>query len=298
MKYTELSDTRCAIAQGLGVVGEWWTLLIVRDIVGGLHRFDELHAELGLSRRILSERLSALVEHGVLVRRLYCERPPRYEYHLTPMGQGLLPVLVSLQDWASRYVLGDGSLTATTRPRSIEAQRMRHLIGTRIPGMTLLDSTGTPRDPVSGRDWTVLYCFPGAYAHPAGYPADWGAIPGAPGCTLESATYRDRISEFTARGAQVYGVSTQRTEDQTAFAARQRLPFPLLSDQEFRLATGLRLPTFRAAGRSWLKRGTLLVRSDREIRGVLYPVPDPAASVDHALAVLDSQRTATSRRRA
>lgn len=291
MKYSELADAECAIAQALGVVGEWWTLLIVRDVAGGFHRFEELHAELGVSRRILSERLAALVEHGVLARRPYCEHPPRYEYHLTPMGQGLLPVLVSLQNWASRYVLGDGSLTATARPRSAEAQRVRHLIGTKIPEMTLIDTAGTPRDPVSDEDWTVIYCFPGAYAEPEGYPAGWGAIPGVPGCTLESATYRDRMSDFTARGARVYGVSTQRPEDQEAFATRQRLPFPLLSDQELRLAAGLRLPTFRAAGSDWLKRGTLLVGSDREIRGVLYPIPDPAGSVDDALALLDRQRT-------
>ena len=93
------------------------------------------------------------------------------------------------------------------------------------------------------------------------------------------------------RGARVYGVSTQRPEDQEAFATRQRLPFPLLSDQELRLAAGLRLPTCRTAGSDWLKRGTLLVGSDREIRGVLYPVPDPAGSVDDALALLDRQRT-------
>ena len=93
----------------------------------------------------------------------------------------------------------------------------------------------------------------------------------------ESATYRDRMSDFTARGARVYGVSTQRPEDQEAFATRQRLSFPLLSDQELRLAAGLRLPTFRAAGSDWLKRGTLLVGSDREIRGVLYPISDPPA---------------------
>jgi peroxiredoxin len=99
------------------------------------------------------------------------------------------------------------------------------------------------------------------------------------------------MSDFTARGARVYGVSTQRPEDQEAFATRQRLPFPLLSDQELRLAAGLRLPTFRAAGSDWLKRGTLLVGSDREIRGVLYPIPDPAGSVDDALALLDRQRT-------
>lgn len=293
MKYTELSDADCAIARALSVVGEWWTLLIVRDIAGGLHRFDELHAELKLSRRILSERLVAMVGHGVLERRLYCGRPPRYEYHLTPMGQGLLPVLVELQDWASRYILGDGSLTATAGPLSAEALRVRQLIGTKVPEITLIDTTGAPRDPVADDGWTVIYCFPGAYAQPARYPAGWDAIPSARGCTLESATYRDRIPGFTARGAVVHGVSTQRPEDQAAFAEQLQLPFPLLSDEGFGLAAGLRLPTFRAAGISWLKRCTLLVRPDREIRGVLYPISDPAASVEDALALLDRELAAS-----
>jgi peroxiredoxin len=163
--------------------------------------------------------------------------------------------------------------------------------------MTLADSSGSQIDPVSGKDWTVIYCFPGAYADAAHYPAGWGDIAGAPGCTLESRTYRDRLDDFLARGAQVYGVSTQRPEDQAAFAERQRIPFPLLSDQQFRLTSALRLPTFRAAGSEWLKRSTLLVRSDREVRGVLYPVADPAGSVDDVLALLDRQRTVAGGRR-
>ena len=89
VRYTEPSDAECAIAQALGVVGEWWTLLIVREVAGGRYRFDDLHAELGLSRKILAERLRTLVENQVLVKQLYCSRPPRYEYRLTPMGQGL-----------------------------------------------------------------------------------------------------------------------------------------------------------------------------------------------------------------
>lgn len=298
MKYADASDTECAIARALGIVGEWWTLLIVRDVAGGLHRFDELHAELGLSRRILAERLAALVESGVLARRLYCERPPRHEYHLTPMGQGLLPVLVSLQEWGSRYVLGDGSLSATTKPRSLEARRMRHLIGSKVPKLTLIDTTGASRDPVSESEWTIIYCFPGAYADAGSYPEGWGEIAGAAGCTVESMIYRDRIDDFVANGAQVHGVSTQRSADQAAFAVRQRIPFPLLSDQEFKLTSALRLPSFRAAGGDWLKRCTLLIRNDREIRGVLYPISDPGGSVDDALALLKRQPAATRRRRA
>jgi DNA-binding HxlR family transcriptional regulator len=298
VRYTEPSDAECAIAQALGVVGEWWTLLIVREVAGGRYRFDDLHTELGLSRKILAERLRTLVENQVLVKQLYCSRPPRYEYRLTPMGQGLLPVLVALQDWGSRFVLGDGSLTATARPRSAEARRVHRLVGSKFPPVTLRDLAGPRCDLVADSEWTVLYCYPGAYATDAGYPSRWEEIPGAQGCTLESVTYRDRIGEFVRRGAQVFGVSTQQPRDQAAFAARQKIPFPLLSDQGLQLAAALRLPTFRAAGADWLKRITLLVRGDREIRGVLYPLPDPAGSVEDVLVLLDRERAAAARSKA
>jgi DNA-binding HxlR family transcriptional regulator len=71
MRHSAFSDAECAIAQALAVVGDWWTLLVVRDMVGGIHRFDELQAELGVSRKVLAERLVSLVEHGVLDKRLY-----------------------------------------------------------------------------------------------------------------------------------------------------------------------------------------------------------------------------------
>ena len=291
MRSVDLSDTECAIAQALGVVGDWWTLLVVRDVAGGVHRFDALQAELGVSRKVLTERLKALVDHGVLEKRLYNERPPRHEYHLTAAGHGLLPVLVALQDWGSRYVMGDGTLTATTGSDTLEARRVHALGGTRIPPL-LLTSAGDARTDVVGKSpWTVLYCFPGAYAPgPTAYPPGWSDIPGTPGCTLESRTFRDRIDDFTARGARVVGVSTQRPDELAAFAASQDIGFPLLSDADLDLVTALRLPTFRAAGVDRLKRLTLLLDDDRTVRGVLYPIPDPAGSVDDALALLDAQK--------
>jgi DNA-binding HxlR family transcriptional regulator/peroxiredoxin len=289
VRYKQLADAECAIAQALGVVGDWWTLLIIRDVVGGIHRFDELQGELNVSRKVLAERLHSLVENGVLAKHQYTDHPPRNEYHLTDAGQGLIPVLVTLQDWGSRFVLGDGSLTATNRPRSVEARRVRRLVGTKVPPVMLVSCNETQTDPVAEAEWTVLYCFPGAYADAADYPVRWSDIPGAPGCTLESVTYRDRLDEFTERGACVQGVSTQRPDQQAEFATKQHIPFGLLSDQDLKLAAALRLPTFRAAGGDRLKRTTLLVRHDREIRGVLYPLLDPAGSVDDALALLDRE---------
>jgi peroxiredoxin len=104
---------------------------------------------------------------------------------------------------------------------------------------------------------------------------------------LESTTFRDRYDDFLRRGAQVVGVSTQRPEEQAAFAAKARIPFLLLSDQDLRLAAALRLPTFRAGGSDRLKRLTLIVGPGRAIRQVHYPITDPVGSVDDALAALD-----------
>lgn len=287
MRHTDLSDTECAIAQALGVVGDWWTLLVVRDVAGGTHRFDGLQRELGVSRKVLTERLAMLVEHDVLERRPYSERPPRSEYHLTDKGRGLLPVLIALQDWGTRHVMGDGSLTATSAPTSLEARRVHELVGVRLAVSWLSGTDGACLDPVGDSAWTVLYCFPGADA-PGGrfYPPGWGDIPGAAGCTLESVTYRDRYADFTAAGATVHGVSTQRPDQLAAFAEHAALPFALLSDTDLRLAASLRLPTFRGAGVDRLKRLTLVLDRSRVVRGVLFPVTDPAGSVDDALALV------------
>ncbi|MEV6104981.1 winged helix-turn-helix transcriptional regulator [Streptomyces sp. NPDC051940] len=283
---TSLEDADCAIAQALDVVGDWWTLLIVRDAARGLSRFDELQRELGLSRRVLTERLRMLVDAGVLSREPYQERPPRFAYRLTPRGRGLLPVLVALQDWGDAWVLGDGSPTATAGEASREAARVHGLKGTRVPHLSLPGSDGEEHDPAAGA--TVLYFFPGAYARPESYPPGWSGIPGAPGCTLESCTFRDRGADFAAAGVTVRGVSTQRPDEQRAFAQAQNLDFPLLSDAALDLTAALRLPTFRAAGTTRLKRLTLVVDGDRTVREVLYPVTDIAGSVDAALAAARS----------
>ena len=114
MRRTDLSEAECAIAQALEVVGDWWTLLVVRDIARGVHRFDALQRELGVSTKVLTERLKQLVNQGVLAKDPYSAHPPRYEYRLTDRGRGLLPVLVALQDWGGTWVLGDGTTSATT----------------------------------------------------------------------------------------------------------------------------------------------------------------------------------------
>jgi DNA-binding HxlR family transcriptional regulator/peroxiredoxin len=286
---TSLEDSTCAIAQALDVVGDWWTLLIVRDTARGVHRFDELQRELGMSRKVLTERLHLLVDADVLTRVPYQERPVRYEYRLTPRGHALLPVLVALQDWGDAWVLGDGGTTATAAETSTEARRVHELVGTHLPELQLLDDHGELRDPVAaGTPFTVLYGFPGAYARADAYPPGWSDIPGTPGCTLESCTYRDHRADFAAAGATVHGVSTQRPDEQRAFAEKEDLGFPLLSDADLSLIAALRLPTFRAAGASRLKRLTLVIDRERVVRDVQYPVTDIAGSVAAALTTVRS----------
>lgn len=268
---TRLSDADCAIAQSLDVVGDWWTLLLIRDLARGRHRFEELRAETGISRKVLTERLTMLTANGIVDKELYSRRPPRHEYRLTERGYGLLPVLVALQDFGDRWLLGDGGLTATTEDDSAEARRVHALEGTVIPEVPGID-------PIADTPLTVLYFYPAT-----GLPHA-AEIPGGPGCTLESCTYRDRLTEFTALGATVHGVSTQRPAEQAAFAEANRIRFRLYSDAELRLATALRLPTFRAAGVRRIKRLTLIVDAHRRVREVLYPIPEPDGSVADALA--------------
>ncbi|MEU7611579.1 winged helix-turn-helix transcriptional regulator [Micromonospora sp. NPDC049204] len=286
MRREDLADADCGIAQALGVLGDWWTFLIVRDVAGGTTRFDALQRELGVSRRALTERLAALVQHGVLERRSYSRHPPRYDYLLTARGEGLLPVLIALQDWGTRHLMGDGELTATADADSAEAQRAHHLVGRRLPEVALPGPGGRPVALATMDTWAVLYLFPGAYAPGTpGYPPGWGEIPGARGCTLESRTYATRHSDFQAAGVRVHGISTQRPDQLADFAAYAELPFPLLSDEDGRLAAGLLLPVFRAGGVTRFKRLTLLVDPTAVVRAVQFPVTDPAGSVQEMLTL-------------
>jgi len=93
----------CSIASALEVVGERWSLLIVREVFLGARRFDEIQADLGIARNVLQTRLTKLVGAGVLERRPYRERPPRYEYFLTDKGLDLWPTMVSLMQWGDRH---------------------------------------------------------------------------------------------------------------------------------------------------------------------------------------------------
>lgn len=113
MRWQEVQLAPCSIARALSVVGERWTLLILREIFFGTSRFDPLRRRLGISRNVLTQRLEHLVEHGVLEKVPYQNRPVRHEYRLTAKGRDLYPVLLALLSWGDRWV-GDDSAPGFT----------------------------------------------------------------------------------------------------------------------------------------------------------------------------------------
>src|SRR5664280_719114 len=108
MERKSFAGMDCSVAQCLEVVGEWWSMLIVRDAFLGVTRFDDFRRRLGISRNILQQRLATLVDAGVLVRVPYSEHPPRYDYRLTDKGRDLWPVLTTMRQWGDRYAAPSG----------------------------------------------------------------------------------------------------------------------------------------------------------------------------------------------
>ncbi|NQX87500.1 MAG: helix-turn-helix transcriptional regulator [Halioglobus sp.] len=104
MRWDDIDKQVCSVARALSVVGERWTMLILRDAFFGTRRFDQFQSNLGITRHRLSERLGKLVEQGVLVKVPYHDRPVRYEYRLTRKGLGLYPVLMSLAVWGDEWM--------------------------------------------------------------------------------------------------------------------------------------------------------------------------------------------------
>lgn len=108
MQHKALGNTQCPIARSLDRVGEWWSILILRDAFHGLTRFDQFQKRLGIAPNMLTRRLATLVDSGLLERRLYSERPPRHEYVLTERGRDFQPVLWSLLAWGNKHFSPEG----------------------------------------------------------------------------------------------------------------------------------------------------------------------------------------------
>jgi DNA-binding HxlR family transcriptional regulator len=109
MRRKSFGKMTCPIARSLERVGEWWSMLIMRDALDGMRRFDEFQTSLGIAPNMLARRLNALVEAGLLERRRYSAHPPRFKYVPTARGRDFRPVLVALVAWGNRHFAPEGA---------------------------------------------------------------------------------------------------------------------------------------------------------------------------------------------
>jgi peroxiredoxin len=157
-----------------------------------------------------------------------------------------------------------------------------HLPGLTIPSPALPSTLGGTADLADlARGRLVAYIYPRTGTPGEPLPEGWDDIPGARGCTPQSCAYRDALAEFERLGATLVGLSAQSAEEQRQFAAREHIPFPLLSDSDLKLAAALGLPTFDVAGMTLYRRLTLVAEAGAIVKA-FYPVFPPdrdAASV-------------------
>lgn len=164
MERKSFSEMDCSVAQCLEVIGEWWTMLIVRDAFLGVTRFEDFRRNLGISRNILQHRLGRLVDAGVLVRVPYSEHPPRDDYRLTDKGRDLWPVLMAMRQWGDTHAAPNGP----------PLQIVHDGCGASGPQRLVCGACGEPigpRDvhavPGAGRDAAAVSPGPGVRRRPA-----------------------------------------------------------------------------------------------------------------------------------
>ncbi len=167
-----------------------------------------------------------------------------------------------------------------------------HLPGRALPSLALPATSGGSIDlaeAAAGAGTLVLYVYPrtGVPGEPS--PDGWDAIPGARGCTPQSCAFRDHRAELAALGAEVIGLSAQPAEEQAGFAAREHLPFALVSDPALALAKALSLPTFEAGGMRLYKRITLVVEAGA-VAKAFYPVFPPDRNAAEVVGWLRERR--------
>jgi peroxiredoxin len=172
----------------------------------------------------------------------------------------------------------------TDLPEPQDDGTTNHLMGMKLPSISLLSTIGTAINlgQIQGR--LVIYCYPMTGKPNVPLPDGWDQIPGARGCTPQSCSFRDHYKELQKLGAEVVGLSTQKTDYQKEMADRLHLPFPVVSDTDLAFQKSLNLPTFEAANMTLLKRVTLIANNG-VIEAVHYPIfpsdSDPAWVVDY-----------------
>jgi DNA-binding HxlR family transcriptional regulator len=117
MRWNELALERCSVARTVSVIGDRWTLLVLRDCFLGVRRFDAFQERLGITRPVLADRLRRLAEAGVLRKTAYQERPTRYEYRLTAKGLDLHPVIMAIVHWGDVHMAGEAGRPVLHRHR-------------------------------------------------------------------------------------------------------------------------------------------------------------------------------------
>ena len=136
----------CPVAKSLELVGERWTLLIVRDLLGGARRYQDFQASLpGIAPALLSTRLKLMEEHGLIARQLYSDHPPRAEYVLTDKGRELGLVIGALATWGSRHVHRQSSLVHADCGHEVKLRYFCPQCDTRVPGATVAIRLGRSR---------------------------------------------------------------------------------------------------------------------------------------------------------
>jgi DNA-binding HxlR family transcriptional regulator len=147
----DYKNQACSIAGALAIVGERWSLLIVRDAFLGLRRFDQFQTDLGIARNVLQSRLQKLLDEGVLERELYQERPLRYEYRLTEKGIDLWPVIVALMNWGDRYAPPDGGPAVLLEHRgcggAVDGHRICERCGAKLTAHEVVGRPGPGASP-------------------------------------------------------------------------------------------------------------------------------------------------------
>jgi DNA-binding HxlR family transcriptional regulator len=118
MRRTSFGNWPCAIARATDLLGDWWTPLVLREAFFGSRRFDEFQRNLGIGRNVLAQRLTRLVDEGLMRREPYQERPPRHEYVLTDMGRDFFPVLAAILRWGDTWLAGEAGPEVVLRHRA------------------------------------------------------------------------------------------------------------------------------------------------------------------------------------
>jgi DNA-binding HxlR family transcriptional regulator len=138
MRHSGLQQENCSIARTVAVLGERWTLVILREAFNRRRRFEDIQRDLGIARNILADRLQRLVAEGILERRAYQQRPERFEYRLTDKGRDLYPVLIALMQWGDRYTAGEAGPPV---------ELIHELCGQHAHPRLVCDHCGEPIDP-------------------------------------------------------------------------------------------------------------------------------------------------------